>query len=305
MVHVDRYSEERDQISALDALVERIAPDLALFLVYDRPGRVSERAGLSRTYFAERCESDEQLSQTVDAFRSCGAYVELFEGERAFVAALADGRLQQLPRKLKIAYNGIGSSVGVEGFKPGHKSLIPAIADSYGMMCANSNAYVSGLGWHKFHQLRLLSSLGLPVPRAWHYRLDGSWAGGMAPPAGVRVIVKSTYEAWSVGVTEASVFNVDDSLDSRVARTAAELGQAVTVQEFVPGRESYVTVLSAPERTVLPPVEAHIMRAEGDPNAIVTINDSFASDGVDHRLVEDDALASELRSLAGAAFAAL
>lgn len=305
-MHVEaRYRYVSDRIRALDALVERLAPDLAVFLVYDRPSRASERAGLGQTYFAERCVSEEQLSETIDAFRERGVYVELFEGELDFIAALADGRLQLIPRAFKIAYNGIGSSVGVGGFKPGHNSLVPAACDSYEVMCANSNAYVSGLGWHKFHQLTLLSSLGLPVPSAWHYRLDGTWAGGRVPPHGCHVIAKSTFEAWSVGVTGNSVFDVDDSLDARIASIAEEIGQSVTVQEFVSGREVYVTVLSAPDRLVLPPVLAEIARAAGDPSAVVMINDTLTPGSIEHRLLDDVALESRLANLARAAFEAL
>jgi D-alanine-D-alanine ligase len=300
-----RFRHESSRVRALDALVQRIGSDLALFLVYDRPGRVSERLGLERTYFAERCVSEQQLSETIDAFRSCGAYVELFDGEREFITALSDGRIAGIPRSVKIAYSGIGNSVGIDGFRPGHTSLVPAVCDAYGIQCANSNAYVSGLGWHKFHQLTMLSSLGLPVPDSWHYRLDGSWAADRRPPNGTRVIAKSTYEAWSVGVGAASVFEVDGSLDSRVSMIAEQIGQAVTVQAFVPGREVYVTVFSSPERLVLPPVEAVIARAADDPNAVVTIEDAIRPGAVLHRVLDEVDLESDLVMLARAAFDAL
>ena len=53
----------------------------------------------------------------------------------------------------------------------------------------------------------------------------------------MKVIAKSTYENWSVGVTDASIFHVDDSCDARVATIAEAIGQPVTVQQFISGTE--------------------------------------------------------------------
>ena len=87
-----------------------------------------------------------------------------------------------------------------------------------------------------------------------HYRVERGWLGGR-PPAGTKVIVKSTYEAWSVGVTDQSVFVVDEDCDYRVAAVAEAIGQAVTVQQFVSGPEVCIPVLACPEQIVGEPVE--------------------------------------------------
>jgi D-alanine-D-alanine ligase len=254
---------------------------LALLLVYDRPERERERPGLSRTFFAQRCVSDAHLDVTIDAFRSVGAYVELFTGERAWISALAEGRLQQLPQRMKVAFNGIGWGIGVDGFMPGRKALVPLLADAYGMTCVNSDAHACAVTVHKFHSSLVLNGLGICVPRTWHYRPPHGWVGHR-PPRGARVIAKSTYEAWSVGVTHDSVFVVDDTLDARVAEVAQRIGQAVTVQEFVSGREVYVPVWSCPERILTPPMEAVAARAPGDPDAVMTVEDSIRG-GVRYR----------------------
>jgi len=295
-----------DRLPALEqALVER-ARDLALFLVYDRPGRASERPGLERTFFAQRCVSDEQLTQTIEAFREVGAYVELFEGERPLLEALADGRLQRLPRTLKLIYNGIEGGIAVDGFAPGRKALIPSVADSYGVGCANSNAYACALGRHKFHYFTVLRALGLRTPRVWHYRSSGEWAGGLMPPAGTRVIAKSTYESWSVGVTEDSIFVVDETLEERVGRIAEAIGQAVTVQEFVPGTEVCVPVLACPDPIVTPPVEAVLAKAPGDADAVMTIDDNLLHLGVTYRLFDTaPSVLEELTAMSVAAFSVL
>lgn len=290
--------------------VERVfaerANEVAVFLVYDRPDRINERPELARSFFAERCVSDEQLDRMIDAYRSVGAYVELFEGEKPFIEALVSGRLASIRRPLKLAYDGAEGGIVAGGFKPGRKSLIPAVADAYGLTCANSNAYACAIGRHKFHYATLLQSMGIRCPRTWHFRPEEGWAAGNAPEPGLRVIVKSTFESWSVGVSADSVFVVDDTRDARVREIAERIGQAVTVQEFVAGHEVYVPVFACPDLVVAPPVQALVARASGDPEAVVTIDDILVEDGISHPLFDGDpALKIRLHQHAVEAFGAL
>lgn len=286
------------RLHAIERALVSHAPELALHLIYDRPSRVLERPGLARTFYAERCVSEPQLERMIDAFRTVGAYVELFEGEQPFLAALTQGRLDRIGRRLQVAYNGIGFGIGPDAFEPGRKALIPAVADSYGMVCVNSDAYTSALALHKFHSFLLLRSLGADVPPIWHYRGERGWLGG-APPVGLRVIAKSTYEAWSVGVTEESIFVVDESCDDRVAKIAEAIGQPVTVQQFIPGTEVHVSVLACPERIVAPPVEVVLEKAPDDEDAVMTIHDNLGDETVDFCLLgADEELLDGLRSTA-------
>ena len=277
-----RHDTDSDEyLWDLERALERRAGDLAVFLIYDRPGRADERPGLARTYFAERCVSDKQLDEMIDAFRSIGAYVELFEGERPFITALADGRIERMQQPLKVAYNGINWGTASDGFKAGRKSLIPILADSYGLICVNSDAYACALTLHKFHSFLILNALGVRSPRTWQFRPQFGWVGAR-PSDGTRVIAKSTYEASSVGVTDASVFIVDTTCEDRVASIAERIGQPVTVQEFVRGKEICVPVLSCPKALVTPPMEAVMARAPGDPDAVMTINDTLQNGAVSH-----------------------
>jgi D-alanine-D-alanine ligase len=260
-------------------LTER-AHELALYLAFDRPQRVEDRPGLARTYFAQRCASDAQLSQIITAFREVGAYVELFEGELPFFAALAGGRLQAMVQPLKVVYNEIEGGITRDGFQPGRKALIPAVADAYGITCSNSNAYACALGRHKFHYSTLLRELGVRTPQTWHYRPSRGWAGDQQPTPGLKVIAKSTYENWSVGVTDASIFLVDDSCDERVNTIAYEIGQPVTVQEFISGPEVGVTVFSCPDLNIPPPMETILTKAPGDHDAVMTVYDNLEEKGI-------------------------
>jgi D-alanine-D-alanine ligase len=295
-VHVEADRDAvRERLGGLERALAERGSELALYLVFDRPQRAKERPGLARTFFVQRCASTGQLTQIINAFREVGAYVELFEGEEPFFKALADGRIQAMRQPLKIVYNEIEGGITAGGFQPGRKALIPAVADAYGLMCSNSNAYGCALGRHKFHYSTLLNTLGVRTPQTWHYRPSRGWAASRRPTTGMKVIVKSTYENWSVGVTDASIFHVDDSCDERVQRIANEIGQPVTVQQFISGTEVGVTVFSCPDLFIAPPVMTVLTKAPADADAVMTVFDNFDPDAVS--MEPFDAPASVLEEL--------
>jgi D-alanine-D-alanine ligase len=295
-------ADDQARLCALEAALRRCGEDLALFLVYERPSQVEERPALARTYFAQRCVSDTQLDQMVDAFRSIGAYVELFDGELPFLRALADGLLERIDRRLPVVYNGIGFGITPGGFQPGRMALIPSVADSYGLTCANSDAYTCAFALHKFHSFVVLRALGVAAPPVWHFRPIRGWMGE-SPPVGTKVIAKSTYEAWSVGVTDDSVFVVDGDCEQRVATIAESIGQPVTVQEFVAGREVCVPILAIPDHIVTPPVEQILAKAPGDADAVMTIADNLSHGAVTYIPFDGPAtLVDEMRRTSLAVF---
>lgn len=268
-------------LAELETAVIAHADQTAVHLVYDRPWREEERPGLVRTHFASRCLSDDVLTSIIEAFREIGAYVELFEGERPFIEALTSGRLAALGRDIHIAFNGIGWGIGDEAFMPGRKALVPLLADAYGMAPFNADAYGCALTVHKLHSFLVLGALGIRTPPTWGYHPVNGWVGP-APTEGTRVIAKSTYEASSVGVTEDSVFYVDEHTEPRLRALSESIGQLVTVQAFVPGTEVCVPVLSSTRTFVAPPVEAVISRA-AHPDGIMTLADTTRPNGYTHR----------------------
>lgn len=296
----------RNSLLALEENLRARGEKLALFLVFDRPGRVEERPGLARAFFAQRCVTDRQINRLLEAFRAIGSYIELLEGELPMLEALARGRIQSMEQPWKVLYNGIEGGIAWDGFEPGRKALIPAVADAYALICANSNAYACALGRHKFHYFTVMRALGIRVPETWHYRLQRGWAGDLRPAPGTKVIVKSTYESWSVGVTEESIFEVDDSCEERVRAIAEQIGQPATVQQFVAGTEVCVPILSSPELVVCPPMETILAKAPGDADAFTTIHDNLVDEAVTHRRFSGpDAAMRELTCNAVAAFEGL
>jgi len=276
-----RREQDRQCLAEIELALKEHADDLAVYLVYDRASLIATRPGLARTYFAERCVPDAQLRRMRDAFLSVGAHAEILGGEHEFLAAMAVVR-DCAQRKLQVIYNGLSYNVGKGAFEPGRKALLPLLADSYGLMCVNSNAYPCTFTLHKFHCFTLLRALGVKAPRTWQYRLEKGWVHGH-PPLGTKVIAKPTYESWAVGVDEASVFIADESCSTHVEGLAERVGQDITVQEFITGIEVYVPVLSCPELVATSPMESVLTRAPGDLHAFVTLEDNLSDDAIFYR----------------------
>lgn len=279
------YDAAGDRLREISAAIEAIGPEIALSLVFARPSIVNRRPAISKVAYSERCISDAQLSELITAFRSAGAYVELFEGEIPFLEALVSGRLSDLDRRFQLVHNGIGWGITEGGFQPGRKSLVPAVADSFGLIGTSSSAYTSSIAVHRFHSFVILRSLGVRAPEVWHYRPNRGWMGDR-PPEGEKVIAKSTYEAFSVGVTEESVFIVDSSCEDRLTEIATSIGQAVTVQRFISGREVCVPIFALPGAITTPPVEQIVKKAPGDGDAILTLEENFQPGAVLYRPFE-------------------
>ncbi len=294
--------DTRSAVARLETAISEIGDELAVYLVFERPSQVLARPGLAKTYFAERCATDEQLAEMVTAFREIGAYVEIFEGERPFLNALTSGRLAKVGRRNEIVYSGIGFGITTGGFEPGRMAMLPAVADSYGLACANSDAYTCALVKHSFHSFVLLRALGVQAPPVWHFSIAGGWMGE-PPPIDTKVIVKSTYEAWSVGVTGESVFRVDDTVDRRVAAIADSIGQAVTLQRFVAGREVCVPVIATPQIRVLSPIEQILTKAPREPESILTIFDNLEDNGFSYVTFDGpEHVASQMRATTAEVF---
>ena len=296
----------QDRLRDLHRRIVGVASQLAVFLVYDRASRIEDRPALVQAHFAQRCVSEAQLNAMIESLRDIGIYVELLGGDLDFIRAVAAGRLQAVSRRHKVVYNGIEGGIGVGGFEPGRKALVPVVADAFGLVASNSSAYACSVGRHKFHYFTLLNALGIKSPRAWHYRLDGGWHGDATPTPGTTVIVKSTYESWSVGVSEDSVFVYDNQRDSQIRRTAASIGQDVCVQEFVAGPEVCVPVYAVPERFATAPVQAILAKAPGDPHAVMTFEDTSGDGALRHDPYPADAPGyEEMAETAVRAFEAL
>jgi len=80
------------------------------------------------------------------------------------------------------------------------------------------------------------------------------------------LIVKSTSEEASFGISKASVVRDADQLHERIRLVHERVGTDALIEQFVEGRELYVGVLGNERLTVLPPQELEIeKRSRGEP----------------------------------------
>ena len=84
------------------------------------------------------------------------------------------------------------------------------------------------------------------------------------------VIVKSLTEDASLGISEASVVRSEEKLAERVAFIHRSLDTHAIVEEYIDGRELYVTVLGNRTRKVLPPWEIKLDKLRADAPRIAT-----------------------------------
>jgi D-alanine-D-alanine ligase len=299
------FDEVERRLRRLDDSIGAIGSQIALHLVVDRPDRIDERPGLSASAFAERCLTDLEIDRFVEAFRSIGAAVEVFDGEVPFIEAVAARGLRNGTASRHIVYNGLESGTTPDGFAPGRRSLIPAVADAFGLTVIGQNAHACALARHKFQWSTLLRSCGLPVPRTWHFSPRQGWCAGQHPEPGTKVIVKSTYESWSVGVTRDSVFVADDRCTQRVASLARRIAQPVTVQEFVSGAEVSVPLFCDPDRFTTPPIQRVVERAPDDPEQFITLEDNLTQGAVTARPFVSELAAERLAEVTTSVFEVL
>jgi len=178
-----------------------------------------------------------EVDDIIAAYRSAGVYVEYFEDELDFIAWHQQGGLDRVRRRNKLVY-----TFAINGTGPGRRSFVPAYCAREQIPTVNSDAYTCAIGRHKFHCNRLLGAFGLPVPRSWSYDARSGWYRGEAPPDGLRVIGKATYEDGSIGLTEATIGPFDQQLQAALGEVSLALRQPLTVQEFIAGDEIEVPV---------------------------------------------------------------
>jgi len=130
----------------------------------------------------------------------------------------------------------------------------------------------------------------IPTPRFVVYKRGAA----VRPPRRLRypLIVKSTTEDASFGLTAASIVSTPEELVQRVTSAYEEIGTDVLVEEFIEGREFYVSILGNARLQVMPVWELLMTRLpQGEPNiatAEVKWNYAYqAAVGVETRAVAD------------------
>jgi len=235
-------SEHRDWIrSALEKLKAQ-ASQFAIFVIANIKNVTvvdDDYAGFSvhNDYMTEQV-----INEIIGSLRDFGTYVRLFVGEDAFLRAVLDGEIDEIRRPKKFVYN-----LAQTGTGPARKALIPTFCNLHHLPYGNSDGHVVALLRHKYHATSILRDHGFPVPRTWFYLQTGTWLQNERPPNGLKVIVKATYEAASIGLSKECVRTCDQYLEEFARNHSQTLRQPLTVQEFIEGYEIEVPVFSAPD----------------------------------------------------------
>ncbi len=222
----------------IETIVERVrvmAQDITILIILNLSKTTISTEKARKAHLKQRALDTRKAAELIDRFRKCGFYVKSFDDEVQFMKEILTDPISGTDCDRTFVY-----SVGAENSGPGTRALAPAFCARLGIKCLNSNAHARSLVWHKYHNFQVLREAELPVPDTWLFCGAKGWRGGRQPRPGAKVITKSTYEAWAVGVDDNSVCIVDDRFLSAVQAKYEEIGQPVTVQSFIGGKEVYV-----------------------------------------------------------------
>jgi len=208
-----------------------------IHLILNRQATVCDTPSAEKVALFLRGLSDEKAADLISRFESNGLGLTTYDGDLDFIRQQINGN-NNPSNKLNLLYQ-----AGVSMGGPAHRALIPTFCSHYQIHSMNSDAASRTVIWHKLFHGKLLESSNLSVPKTFLYDSQKGWHLNMSPPIGLKVIAKSTYEAYAVGVDDNSVFHYNPEHDSYLREKSLQLGQPVTIQEFISGNEVYIPVL--------------------------------------------------------------
>jgi D-alanine-D-alanine ligase len=189
-----------------------------------------------------------------------------------------------------------------------HEAVLPSLFELAGVRYTGSGPLALATALRKDRTKALLRALGVPTPRA-AVSVDGSVPADVPP---LPCIVKPAREDASTGIWLRSVVRTPRELGARVAEVHARYQQPVLVEEFIDGRELYVSLVGNGEAlTALPMHEVDFSDMPAGAPRIVTYDGKWVPSSQEYkgtrsvRAVVDEALAARCAAAARAAFFAL
>jgi len=178
------------------------------------------------------------------------------------------------------------------------EALMPLHMDLAGIPYTGSCPFGLSLALRKEKVKDILRGCGVPVPRGGLVKSVGECATlGLALPA----IVKPAREDASVGICSASVVTSAESLRQRVAHVIETYRQPALVEEYIDGREIYVSVLErvGQEPQVFPFFEIDFSDMPADRPNIVSFEGKWVEESLEYkgtRPVRCEGLSPELQT---------
>lgn len=129
-------------------------------------------------------------------------------------------------------------------------ALVPAFLDAHGVAHTGGDAFATGLCKHKEQVKHTLVAQGLPTPKYQVIGVDDD-PSDFVLTLQAPVILKLCGEHASVGIDEGSVcFDEDGAQKKAMALQQKHPRQAILVEEYVAGREFYVSCVGRPLRAL-------------------------------------------------------
>ncbi|HEX6838488.1 MAG TPA: ATP-grasp domain-containing protein [Polyangia bacterium] len=190
-----------------------------------------------------------------------------------------------------------------------HEAVLPSLFELAGVRYTGSGPLALGTALRKDRTKALLRALAVPTPRA-AVSVDGTLPAGTLPP--LPCIVKPAREDASTGIWLKSVVKTPRELAARVAEVHARYRQPVLVEEFIEGRELYVSLLGNGESlAALPMHEVDFSQMPAGAPHIVTYDGKWDPSSQEYkgtnsvRAQLSDDVAARCAAAARAAFLAL
>lgn len=164
----------------------------------------------------------------------------------------------------KLVFNGCESFRG----HARHEYAVAAVLDMYGYRYTGSSPTGLLVARNKSLTKKVLAYHDIRVPAFAEFHEDDE----LVRPSELRfpLIVKPLLEDASIGISQASVVEDDDSLTQRVEFIHTKHHQAAIVEELVEGREVYVGLLGNDNLEVLPLTELKFGEPETSEHRIAT-----------------------------------
>jgi D-alanine-D-alanine ligase len=188
---------------------------------------------------------------------------------------------------------------GLDGY--GREAQVPCLLDGYGVPYTFSDPLVLSLALHKAMTKRVLRDLGLATPNFALVQTEDDLRQVNLP---YPLFVKPVAEGTSKGITAASRVCTREQLEQTCSRLQKKFGQAVLVEEFLPGREFTVGIVGTGIKARLLGVMEIFLEAQAEPLVYSYSNKANYEDRVRYRLAEDPT-AREAGDLALAAWRGL
>ncbi len=178
------------------------------------------------------------------------------------------------------------------------ESLMPLLMDLANIAYTGSCSFALALALRKEKVKDILRGCGVPVARGGIVNVVEDCA---RMEVGFPAIVKPSREDASVGICSASVVHDQKALEQRVVYVLENYRQPALIEEFIEGREIYVSILERMDADpmVFPFFEIDFSDMPGDRPNIVSFEGKWVEDSVEYkgtRPVRCEGLSAELRA---------